>query len=71
MVARVLFALIGGPVVGLVLFATSWLFERIVALGAALEGLFGTWFSLVAVWLLLAGVVYAILYGFSARLPKA
>jgi len=69
MLMRLIIAALGGPVVALLLFAAAWLFERITVLGAAIEGLLGTGVSIVAVWGLLSGVVYLVLYGWS-RAPK-
>lgn len=70
MVARLFFAALGGPLVGLLLFAASWVFERIIALGDATEHLLGTWASLAVVWLLLSGFVYLVLYGLQVKPPK-
>jgi hypothetical protein len=69
MVGRLLFAALGGPVVALLLFAAAWLFERILSVAIWIEGWGGTFVSFVAVWGLLGGIVYVVLYGVSARTP--
>ena len=69
MVGRLAFAALGGPVVALLLFAAAWVFERVLSFAIWVESWGGTMVSFVAVWALLAGAVYLILYGVSARAP--